>query len=165
MDNKNITKSLRLILITALIAVLTVSLVPVQVVRADEPTSTSDLVVSLVSIPKHVKGCEVFEVFYKVTNLGPDPAYHVYYWLSLTDEYDPVGIQRAPDALNVGDTVIFSAVVKVTGYVAKPSTAGVGVIVGWDSSDPYRGYDPNPANNEVFTTMKLISQPVMNCWE
>lgn len=165
MKNRSVVKSLYLLFSAVLVAVLVLSVAPASRASADETVPTSDLAVSLVSIQKRARACEVFEAFYRVTNLGPDPAYHLYYGVSIPDQYEVVGIMRAPEALDVGHTVTFSVVLKVTAFVPGESRTGwVGIGVVTDSY-PGGSLDPNPDNNGVSTATKLVSKPVMNCWE
>jgi len=159
-----LNKGLHLLFIAALVTVLTISIAPVQAAHADAVTTTSDLVVRLVSIPKHAKACEVFEVTFTVTNLGPDPASPLNVGVGITDQFDQVGILHAPDSLGVGETATVTAVIKVTAFVPGESRNGwVSVGAG---SDPYPNIsvDPNPDNNNAGKIVKLISKQVLSCW-
>jgi hypothetical protein len=72
MKKQTVAKSLHLIFSAALIVMLALGLAPARTARAEVMTSTSDLIVTVVSAPRHVRDCEVFEVTFTVTNLGPD---------------------------------------------------------------------------------------------
>lgn len=164
MKNQNVPISLRWLFTAAVIVALTISLLPIREVHADGITTTSDLVVELISVPKHVKACQVFEVTYKVTNLGPDPATHLYMGVGMTDHFDPVGTRGVPDTLAVGETVTITSAILVSAFVpgeTRNAWVSPGAI-----SDPYPdiSVDPNPDNNYVDRTIKLISKPVLTCW-
>jgi hypothetical protein len=164
MKPETFAKRLHILVIVALIAILTVSLAPAQTARAEGVTTTSDLVVQLISIPKHAKACQDFEITFSVTNLGPDPASHINVGVGITDQFDTVGIMRAPDYLAVGETATVKAVIKVTAFV--PGESRIGWVAPGAVSDPYpdTSIDPNPDNNSSGTTIKLISKQVMSCW-
>ena len=156
-------KVLHLLFSAILFVVLTVSMAPAQRVHAEGITTTSDLVVNLVSIPKHAKACQTFEVTFTVTNLGPDSVSHLTVGVGITDQFDPVGALSAPDSLAAGATITVTAVIKVTAFVPGESRNGrVSVGAG---SDPFpdSSIDPNPENNNVERTVKLISNRVMSC--
>jgi hypothetical protein len=164
MTKHNLRKALHLLINAALIAVLTISLVPTQTARAQE-TSTSDLAVTIVSIPKRVRACEVFEAIFTVTNLGPDPATHLNMIVMLPDPFSLFGLLRAPDSLAVGETVKFSAAIKVTAFVpGEPRLTWIGIDA---VSDPYPNVsvDPNAENNGIFKNIRMTGKPVMDCWE
>lgn len=147
-----------------LIVVLMLSMLPIRDAHADGITTTSNLAVELVSMPKHAKACEVFEVTFKVTNLGPDPATHLYMGVGMTDQFDPVGLRAAPETLAVGETATVTAAIIVSAFV--PGESRSGWLSPGIASDPYPdiSVDPNPDNNTVSRTIKLISKPVMTCW-
>lgn len=104
MKQQSLVKSLHYLFIAALIALLTQTVAPSQTARAQEPSSTSDLAVKLVSIPKHAKACDVFQAIYTVTNLGPDPAYNMSVGVHIPDAYHEIAILRVPYLLAVGET-------------------------------------------------------------
>jgi hypothetical protein len=145
-------------LIAVLIAVLTISIIPVQTARAQ--TTTSDLVVRLVSVPKHAKACEVFQVTFTVTNLGPDPADDLFVSLVLSDHFDLVDILNAPESLGAGETATITAFVKVTAFV--PGETRTGRLLASATSAEFSS-DPNPEDNFAVATVRLISRRVMSC--
>ena len=129
----------------------------------------SDLAIKLVSAPKHAKACEVFEETYRIKNLGPDPAENVIVNVGVGDQFDVISVQGVPGSqssgqrLSPGQSQLVTAVVKVVGFVPGESREGsVGARV---SSDVYPDItiDPNLNNNELSTTVKLISKPVILC--
>jgi hypothetical protein len=162
-----VTKSLHLLFSAALIAVLTMGMAPAQTARADVMTSTSDLIVTLVSIPKDVRDCEVFEATYTVTNLGPDPATGLFVSVSIPDAFDYTDILGAPNSLAVGETATFTVIFQVVDFGHSYKVQGnyrklwaaVTVI-----SDPYPdiSLDPNPENNRVESQIKIIG-PDKSC--
>src|SRR5215204_3241686 len=107
------TKCLQMLFSATLIAVLALSIAPAQTARAQVTPSVSDLTVSVVSIPKHGKACETFEVTYAVTNLGPDPAANVNIGINVPDQLEFLDTQGAPGSLAVGETVIITAIIEV----------------------------------------------------
>lgn len=160
MKQKSLVKSLHYLFIAALIALLTQAVAPAQTARAQEPSSTSDLAVRLVSIPKHAKACDVFQATYTVTNLGPDPAYNMSVGVHIPDAYNEIAILRVPYLLAVGETATFSVIIWVGGFEpgeSRRAWVGVGASLLPDS------IDPNPDNNRVESDMKIISEPVVNC--
>lgn len=160
MMQRSLVKSLHYLFIAAIIALLTQGVAPAQIVRAQEPSSTSDLAVKLVSIPKHAKACEVFQAIYTVTNLGPDPAYNMSVGVHIPDAYHEIAILRVPYLLAVGETATFSVIIWVGSFEPGEShRAWVGV----GAYSPAISVDPNLENNRVETSMKIISEPVENC--
>ncbi len=159
-------KGLYLLLVTVLIAGLVISAKPVQKVSAASlvsVTTTSDLKVWIVSIPKSVKACQTFRATFSVKNLGPDPASHVYITIMLPDPFGLIALRGAPKSLKVGQTVTFSAVIKVVAFVpGEPRGSWIGINA---ASDPYPdiSIDPNSENNPVFRNIRLISKPVLAC--
>ena len=149
--------------IAALIAVLAISMVPSQSAHA-QTTSTSDLAVSLVSLPKHVKACKTFEMTFTVTNLGPDPATNLDILVMLPDPFTLVGLLQAPATLAVGEAATVTAVIKVVAFVpGEPRNESIGANV---TSNPYPdiSIDPNLDNNTFTTQIRLISKPTMSCF-
>jgi hypothetical protein len=137
-----------------LIAVLMISLLPIQAAVAQEAT-TSDLVLSLVSIPKHVKACQTFEAVYTVTNLGPDIAYNLSAGAGIPDAFDIVDIVGLPESLAVGESATFTVMVKVTLFVRGE------MRLAWVyATANSAGIDPNPDNNTISTEMKIIGKHV-----
>jgi len=123
----------------------------------------SDLAIKLVSAPKHAKACEVFEVTFKVKNLGPDTARNVFVGIGLTDQFDVVSVPPAPVSLSAGKSMLVTELIKVTAFV--PGESREGTISGTASSDVYPDImiDPNPDNNVISTTIKFISEPRLTC--
>ena len=162
MNQQGVVKSLHGLVIAALIAVLTISMTPVPTARA-QTTTTSDLVVRLLSVPKHAKACDVFKVTFTVTNLGPDPADPINVSLALSDHFDLVGILQAPEALGAGETAIISVFIRVTAFV--PGETRTGRLLAGATSEPYPdiSIDPNPEDNFAGASVRLISRRVMSC--
>ena len=160
MKQQNLVKSLYWLFVVLLIAMLAQGMGPAQVVRAQEPTTTSDLAVSLVSVPKHARACEVFQAIYTVTNLGPDPAYNMSVGVHIPDAYHDIAVLRWPDSLAVGETATFSIVIWVGSFEpGETRRAWVGAGV----SSPVTSLDPNLDNNRVEVPMKIIGPHVVNC--
>ena len=147
-------------MIALLLEVLAFSMIPAQAARAQDIT-TSDLAVSLVSAPKHAKACEVFEVTFTVTNLGPDPATDFFVSLVISDQFDIVGILEAPESLDVGETATITVAVKVTAFV--PGETRTGRVLASATFEPDASIDPDPENNFAGATIRLISRPVLSC--
>ena len=158
MKKQSLVKSLQLLLIAVLVAVLTISMTLIQTGRAQ--TTTSDLVVRLVSVPKHAKACEVFKVTFTVTNLGPDPADDIFVSLVISDHFDIVGILEAPESLDVGETATITAFIKVTAFV--PGETRTGRLLASATPAEFSS-DPNPEDNFAGATVRLISRRVMSC--
>lgn len=162
MQSQNKVKRLHLLIIGAMLATLTFSMAPVSTVRA-QATSTSDLGVTIVSTPKHVKACQTFQATFTVTNFGPDPASHINIMVFLPDPFSLVDLVGAPNSLAVGKTVTLSATIKVVGFVpGEPRSTWIGIDA---VSDPYpdTSVDPNPDNNGIFKSIRMISKPVLSC--
>ena len=160
MRSSSVLKSARSLFVAILIVMLMISMMPAQSAQAQGAT-TSDLAVSLVSIPKHAKACQTFEAIYTATNLGPDPANHLSAGVGIPDAYDVVDIVGLPESLAVGATVTFTVIIKVTAFVpGEMRLAWVNVNV---TSDSYLepSIDPNPDNNTVYTEMRLIGKRSM----
>lgn len=163
MRNRSVTKSLHFLFVTLLVATLTASMAPAQAVHADGITTTSDLEVKVISSPKTAKACQTFRARFSVKNLGPDPATHLYVTTWLPDQLELVSLTGAPESLAVGQTVRFSAVIKVVAFVpGETREAWVGTYA---MSDPYPdiSIDPNPDNDWVSKPLKLVSEPVEVC--
>lgn len=157
MKKQTLTKNPRLLFIAAMVAVLTISMAPAQAARA-QVTSTSDLAVSLVSLPKHVKACDVFEAVYTVTNLGPDPASNISLLIHIPDAFQDIGTLGLPDTLDAGETATFTVVIWVGGFVpGELRSAWVGVTV-YSAS-----VDPNLDNDELRAPIRIISKHVDSC--
>ena len=160
MKKQNLAKGLQLLFTAAMITLLILGIAPAQTARAEDIPSASDLVVTLVSIPKHVKACDIFEAVYTVTNLGPDTAYDLYYYAGIPDAFDVLGVMRARDFLAAGETATFSMVIKVVAFMpGERRDAWVNTVV---TSEPYpdTSIDPNPENNSAYSPVKIISKPV-----
>jgi|GEM_PF-2584392 len=158
MKKQTVAKGLHLLFSAVLIAVLALGIAPARTARADGMISRSDLVVTVVSAPKHVRDCEVFEVTFTVTNLGPDPASSVFVNVSIPDQFDYTDIQGAPTHLAVGESVTFTVVIKVTAFFQgwfRKVWAGVTL-----TSEPYPdiSVDPNFENNRAEAPIKIIGQ-------
>jgi hypothetical protein len=142
---------------------LTLGLAPAQIARADGITTTSDLKVRIVSIPKHVKACQTFKATFSVKNLGPNPAKNLYILVMLPDPFEVVALKGAPTSLRVGQTVTFSATIKVVAFVpGEPRKTWIGINA---ISDPYPdiSIDPNSENNPIFRNIRMVSDPVVRC--
>lgn len=160
MRKSYIVKSARSLFVAILIAMLMMSLVPMQLAQAQEPGS-SDLVLKLVSIPKHVKACQLFEAIYTVTNFGPDTAYYLSAWAGLPDAFDFAEIVGLPESLAVGESATFKVVIKVTGFV--PGEIRHAWVITTVSAGSFLepNIDPNPENNSINTEMKIIGKHSM----
>ncbi len=156
-------KGVYLLCIAALIAILAVRATPVQIARAQVTSSTSDIAVRVLSMPKSAKACQTFKAIFSVKNLGPDPASHLYITTWLPDQLDLVSLNGAPKSLAVGQTVTFSARIKVVAFV--PGEARQTWVGAYAMSDPYPNVsiDPNPDNDRVSKPLKLTGKPVMIC--
>lgn len=161
MKKQTRTKCLHMLFSAALIAVLAMSIAPAQTARAQVTTSVSDLTVSVISIPKHGKACETFEVTYAVTNLGPNPAANVNLGINVPDQLEFLDTQGAPSSLAVGETVIMTAIIEVL-YVDRDRKGWVDATV-FSSVSPDSSTDPNLENNRLSSPFKLIG-PKKNCW-
>jgi hypothetical protein len=162
MQKQTLPQSLHLLFIAAMIAMLIMSMAPAQAAHAQE-TSTSDLAVTLVSLPKHVKACDVFEAVYAVTNLGPDSAYNIEALIHIPDAYQDIATVGLPASLDVGKTATFTVVIWVGGFVpGELRSAWAGVTV-YSNIYPDVSMDPNLENNEVRTPMKIIGKHVDSC--
>ena len=159
MKKQTRTKCLHMLFSAALIAVL--SIAPAKTARAQVTTSVSDLTVSVISIPKHGKACETFEVTYAVTNLGPNPAANVNLGINVPDQLEFLDTQGAPSSLAVGETVIMTAIIEVL-YVDRDRKGWVDATV-FSSVSPDSSTDPNLENNRLSSPFKLIG-PKKNCW-
>ncbi len=163
MKKQSLVKGLRLPFISALITMLVISIAPAQIARADVITSTSDLAIQLVSAPQHAKACQIVTATFTITNLGPDEATGVYVQTSIPDQFGDVALLGVPDSLAVGQTATITAILKVVAFVPGESrSAWIGAHV-WSDPYPNISIDPNPANNEVSTPVKMISKPVLTC--
>lgn len=148
--------------IAALIAMLAVSMVPAQTVHA-QVEYTSDLGVTIVSIPKHVKACQTFEATFTVTNYGPDPVPNLNLMVYLPDPFSLIGLFRAPASLAVGETATFSAAIKVVAFVpGEPRQTWIGIDA-TSERYPDTSIDPDLSNNGIFHDIRMIGKPVMTC--
>lgn len=171
----NLTKGLVLFSIAAVVSTLLAGMGPMQAAYAItsppnlnqssllEITSYSDLAISLVSIPKHAKACSTFNVVYTITNYGPDDASGVYVQMYIPDPFSVIGMEGVPDELAVGESATVTATIQVVAFVPGESrSAWVGAGV-FSDAYPNVSIDPNPDNDSVFTSMRLISKPVLTC--
>jgi hypothetical protein len=161
MIHSSIQNSFRLFFIASLVMALAMSLAPVQTVAAD--TSTSDLAIQLVSAPRTAKACQVFEAKFRITNLGPDDASGLFVNTSVPDQLGTLDLLGVPESLASGESVTVTAVVKVVAFGPNDTrNAWIGAGV---SSDPYpdTSLDPNPANNNVSRSLKLVGKPKGVC--
>jgi hypothetical protein len=158
----NTMKRIRALLLSLLIVMLMVSVLPIQAAQAQGAT-TSDLAITLVSIPKHAKACQTFEAVYTVTNLGPDPASNLHLTVWIPDAYNEVEVIGLPDSLAVGQTAAVSVIIDVVAFVpGETRRAWVGVTLISDSFEE-PSTDPNPDNSTVTTEMKIIGKHIYNC--
>ena len=151
----------RLLVLASCIMILVVSLAPSQVVRAD--TFTSDLAIRLISAPKHVKACQVFQLTFEITNYGPDIATGIVVGSTAPDPLGAFTIEGVPTMLAPGDTAIVTATVKVVAFV--PGEIRASWIGGHIYSDLYpdTSIDPNPDNNYAMQDLRFIGKPQYGC--
>lgn len=144
-----------------LITVLAMSMVPMQTAQAQAPTTT-DLAVSLVSLPKHVKACQTFEATYTVTNLGPDLASNLYLLVSIPDAYQDLEVIGLPESLAAGEAATVTVVIKVILFEpGETRHAWVGMTPVADSYlEP--SIDPDPKNSTIRAPMRIIGKH--NSW-
>jgi hypothetical protein len=158
MKKQTVAKALHMLFSAALIAVLAMSIAPAQTTHAQVMTPVSDLTISVISVPKHGKACETFEVTYAVTNLGPDPITNVDIGINVPDQMEFLETQGAPSSLAVGETAIITATIEVL-YVDRDRK-------GWVDASVFSSViriDPNLENNRVSSPFRLIG-PKKNCW-
>lgn len=144
------------VLMALLVMAIVISFAPVQAAYAD--TSTSDLAIEIISAPRRAKSCQVFEVTFRVTNLGPDPATSLFVFASTPDQLGTSDILGVPETLAAGESVTITAVIKVVAFgPGDPRNVWIG---GGVSSDPYpnTSVDPNPDNNRVSQPLKLVGK-------
>lgn len=162
MKDRSVVKTLQMLFITVLVVISTIGMAPAKTAPA-LMTSTSDLKVRILSMPKRVKACQTFKARFSVKNLGPDPATNLYMLVMLPDPLEVVRLQGAPMSLRVGQTVTFSATIKVVAFVPGESRdAWIGIDA---MSDPYPdvSIDPNSENNPVVKNLRIVSDPVEVC--
>jgi len=139
-----------------LLIALAISLAPVSAAYAD--TFTSDMAIEIISAPRRVKACEVFEVTFRVTNLGPDAATGLFVFADTPDQLGAFELSGLPESLAAGESVIITALIKVVAFgPGDPRNVWIG---GGVSSNPYpdTNVDPNPENNRVSQPLKLIGK-------
>jgi len=161
MKKQAVAQGLYLLFSATLIAVLAMSIAPTPTAHAQVTTSVSDLTISVISIPKHGKACETFEVKYAVTNLGSDPAANVNIGINVPDQLEFLETQGAPSSLAVGETAIITAVIEVL-YVDRDRKGWVDATV-YSSVSPNISTDPNLENNRLSSPFKLIGSK-KSCW-
>lgn len=165
MKDQILSRSLKVIFMAVLVAILTTNLNPAQTVLAGNAatTTTSDLTVRVISMPRRVKACQTFTATFSVKNRGPNPASHIHTIVLLPDPFGVINLQGAPESLAVGKTVTFTAEIKVVAFV--PGESRVWQIGIYAMSDPYpdSSIDPNRDNSDAFRTIRLINDPVDIC--
>ena len=158
MKKQNVRRGLHSLWIALSAAVLMVSLLPAQTAAAQTAT-TSDLAVSLVALPKHVKACQTFEAVFNVTNLGPDPASHLFMGPGIPDAFDVIDMLGAPESLAVGQTETVTVIIKVTVFVPGENRRAW-VRFGLTSESALEpSIDPNPDNNRISSPLRIIGRP------
>jgi hypothetical protein len=156
MKNQTVSKRLHLLFSAALIVMLALGIVPAQTARA-QVTTSSDLVVIVVSAPKHVRDCEVFEVTFAVTNLGPDPVSGVSIGINIPDAFSEIDLPEPLDSLAVGETETFTAVIQVTSFDKFNEPRLAWVLTRVHPSPDFR-IDPNPENNSAEASIRIIGR-------
>ena len=149
-------------IIAIFITLLALLLTIIQPAAAQE-VSTSDLVIQLVSAPKHAKACETFDVIYTITNLGPDKAVKVNLGIGIPDPFETMQVQGVPVSLAAGESVTVTATLKVTAFVPGESRNWWITGSAWSDVYPDISIDPNPDNNQTTGTIKLISKREITC--
>jgi hypothetical protein len=150
-----------LFLLAGCIVALTISLAPLQDVRAD--TSSSDLAIRLVSAPKHVKACQVFQMTFEIANLGPDVATGIIVSETAPDPLGAYDILGVPAMLAPGETAIVTATVKVVAFVPDEIRASwVGAHI-FSSPYPDTSVDPKPDNDYAIQDLRFIGKPQYGC--
>jgi len=155
MKNQTIAKGLQLLFSATLIAMLALSIIPTQTARAQE--TSSDLTVRVVSAPKHVRDCEVFEVTFAVTNLGPDPVSGVGIGINIPDAFNEIELPEPLGSLAVGETATFTAVVQVTSFDKKSEPRLAWVLTRVRTFPDFR-IDPNLENNSAEASIRIIGR-------
>jgi hypothetical protein len=161
MEKQTVSRGLYLLFSAVLIAMLAIGIAPAQGAGAQEMTSTSDLLVSVVSAPKHVRDCEVFEVTFAVTNLGPDPVSALDINIGVPDAFSEIDLSEAPDSLAVGETATFTAVIQVTSFFRGDDRKAWALARVFPSPD-FR-VDPNLENNSAEASIRIIG-PDKSCF-
>ncbi len=163
MERQSLSKNVRLLVIALLVTVFTIGMAPARTVHSDVITTTSDLGVKVVSSPQNAKACQSFKATFTVTNHGPDPATHLYVTTWLPDQLGLVSLEGAPESLAVGQTVKFSARIKVVAFV--PGETRQAWVGAYAMSDPYPNIsvDPNSTNDWISKPLKLTGKPAMIC--
>ena len=153
-----VLKSMRPLFIAIVITLLAASLFSAPAARAQVAT-TSDLAVSLVALPKHVKACQTFDAVYTIKNLGPDPATHLYLQVSIPDAYQDLEIVGLPETLAVGQTTTVGVIIKVLVFEpGETRRAWVGVELG-----SFASLDPNLENSTTRTPMRIVGKYISRC--
>jgi hypothetical protein len=161
MGKQTVSKGLYLLFSAVLIAILAIGIAPAPRAGAQEMTSTSDLIVSVVSAPKHVRDCEVFEVTFAVTNLGPDPVSALDIHIGVPDAFAQMDVPEAPDSLAVGETATFTVVIQVTSFFKGNDRKAWALARVFPSPD-FR-VDPNLENNRTEASIRIIG-PDKSCF-
>jgi hypothetical protein len=151
---RSIHKSVRLFSLAALVAVLAVSLLPVQAAQAD--VFTSDLAIQFLSAPRAARACDEFKARFRVTNLGPDTASGIFVSIGTPDALTYFDLIGVPASLAPGESVIVTAIIKVVAFY--PGSSRNGWVDADVSADPYPddGSDPDWSNNGVTRRVRLI---------
>jgi hypothetical protein len=130
----------------------------------------SDLAVSYVSGARHAKACQLFDVTYRVENLGPDVAQHVTLSIGVTDQFDvmsidghPLGDSQPDLTLAPGESVELTGTVKVTAFVPTESRDGMVSAHAWSEVWPDIAIDLNENNDYYFGSVRLISKGRQGC--
>jgi len=127
-------------------------------------TFTSGLEIQVVSAPpRQVRACETFKATYVISNHGWGNAANVSVLVNVPDPFEVLHVQGVPVNLGPGKSARVTAVIKVVAFVPGESReAWVRAVVSSDG-DPDVSHAPKPGKNEVFTAVRLISQPVTRC--
>jgi hypothetical protein len=163
MEKQSISKNARLLVIALLVVIFTIGMAPARTVHSDVVTTRSDLAVKVLSSPHSARACQTFKATFSVTNRGPDPATHLYVNTWLPDQLGLISLVGAPESLAVGQTVKFSARIKVVAFV--PGETREAWVGAYAMSDPYPNVslDPNSDNDWVSKPLKLTGKRVMLC--
>jgi hypothetical protein len=129
----------------------------------------SNLKIKRIYGPTQARACQTFKETYWITNMGPDPATDVRVSIGGMDHFNFVSVDGVsgsisdPFDLAVGESRKVITYFKVVAYV--PGEIKTGWISASIGSDPWPdlAYDPNMANNEAATSIRMVGEPVMTC--